>query len=224
MKRKFGKKTAISGIAVLVLLVVMLGCLVISAGAATTRTAYCEHCKATVAWEPMQFNHLTIPEGATTVHKHYYLTEDRAFDAAINDAITISPRATMCLDLNGYTWECNNRAFTINSTVTTSSGAANGVGGTLNLMDSVGGGQIIGHSDADLSGNESGGVFYVRAGSTLNIYGGTYKLNGSVIEYSIIETISGFKECYREEHSNYRIVDIAKNYITFEYWATFYHK
>ena len=162
---------------ILCVLTVLVGCLAFSAGAAD-RTAYCEHCKEEVTWEPMVFSEAKVPEGETQLHKHYYLTADKAIGATA-DQISLRSNVTLCVDLNGYTWRSHGRAFNVSVTSDSTEGS------TLNLMDSVGTGQVIGRSSTDIYGdgsgsktnNTGGGTIYVEKNCTVNIYGGTYKLN-----------------------------------------------
>ena len=149
----------------LCVMAMLIGCCVLSAGAASSRTAYCEACDAEVTWEPFVFGTtrtVEVPEGEETVHKHYYFTSDRIYSSR-SENLAVNAGATACLDLNGHHWECRGYAFLVE--------------GTLNIMDSVGTAEIIGGNG---SGSTTGGVFYVRGG-TLNMYGGTYKLNGTYL-------------------------------------------
>lgn len=144
----------------LCVIAMLIGCCVLSAGAAT-RKAYCEYCEETVDWEPFVFG-TTRSVSDSDGHKHYYFTSDRVYSSK-SENFAVNAGATACLDLNGHHWECRGYAFLVE--------------GTLNIMDSVGTAEIIGGNG---SGSSTGGVFYVRGG-TLNMYGGTYKLNGTYL-------------------------------------------
>ena len=63
------------------------------------------------------------------------------------------------LDLYGQTFESSRRAIHVTK-------------GTVNLMDSVGGGRVIGHTGTN---NPDAGASAVKAGSVMNMYGGTIK-------------------------------------------------
>lgn len=167
------KKRIFSLICTLALLV---SCLGVCASADTTRTAYCEACKETVTWEPMVFGKYTHPEGEPAVHKHYYLTASRE-STSNADQTTMSGAVTLCLDLNGKSWESYGRALIL------------GDGSTVNLMDTVGGGQILGFSKktgaSSGTNNTGGGSIWVNTDCTLNIYSGTYIFEGRESPYGL---------------------------------------
>lgn len=158
---------------------ILAACVIVSAAAdEMTHTAYCEYCKQEVVWEKVAFGSLSVPEGETSVHKHYYFDKDYV-STNVDDQISTRSGVTLCVDLNGHSWRSYGRAF--NVTVTDEST----VPSVLNLMDSVGGGEVIGLSSTDIKGdgsglktnNTGGGTIYLQKGCTLNMYGGTYKLN-----------------------------------------------
>ena len=164
---------------ILCVVAMLAACLLVSVFAAdTTRTAYCEHCKQEVTWEKIVFGAKELPEGETSVHKHYYL--DKSYvSKTVNDQISTRSGVTVCLDLNGHSWQSYGRAFNVSVT----SGSTEG--STLNLMDTVGGGEVVGLSSTDVKGDGSGsktnniggGTIWVEANCKLNVYSGTYKLN-----------------------------------------------
>ena len=164
---------------ILCVVAMLAACLIISAAAAdSTRVAYCEHCEQEVTWEKIVFGAQELPEGETSVHKHYYLDKDYV-STTVNDQFSTRSGVTVCLDFNGHSWHSFGRAF--NVAVTTGSTE----GSILNLMDTVGGGEVVGLSSMDAKGdgsgsktnNVGGGTIWVDANSKINVYGGTYKLN-----------------------------------------------
>jgi len=105
---------------------------------------------AIVPWTPL----LNIE--SLTVTGNYYLIEDMTCgQISPKDGVVIS------LDLNGHTLTATSgRVFMPYETT------------TLNICDSAGGGKLLGKAYAP--GKEAqGGVIYVRAGSVMNLYGGT---------------------------------------------------
>ena len=101
---------------------------------------YCPHCKNTVEWTAMG----TAPAG------HCYLTAD----ISRSEAYSISEDTVV--DLCGFDITSTDRAFTVVS------------GGSLAILDSVGGGYVRGSGNAD----KLGGV--IKSAGTLRIYGGNY--------------------------------------------------
>ena len=166
------KKRIFSLICALALLV---SCLGVCASADTTRTAYCEACKEIVTWEPMVYGKYTQTENGPS-NLHYYLTASKKSTSA-TEQVTMSGAVTLCLDLNGKSWESYGRALIL------------GNGSTVNLMDTVGGGQILGFSKKTSSSggtnNTGGGSIWVNTGCTLNIYSGTYIFEGRQSDYGL---------------------------------------
>ena len=143
--------------------------------------SYCEHCDKTVYWQPYS--------GATyTKDAHVYVTHNgqTVSQATIsNDTVPVDERPELVIDLNGYTLNARTRAFIVY--------------GTLSIVDTVGGGKIVGGANktattptlqsstngvinlysgtitrlAEGTAATNGGCVFVGADSTLNIYGGT---------------------------------------------------
>ncbi len=103
--------------------------------------SYCPHCDKAVTWSAM----------AATPSDHCYLTADTALAAGWE--IT----ADAVIDLRGFDITSSERVFNI------------AVGGSLTLLDSVGGGKVQGSGNAE---SAAGGVLY-NAGN-LSIRGGNY--------------------------------------------------
>ena len=160
------KKTLLITLCILALLA---GCLALSVLAAdTTRTAYCQACKETVTWEPVVYGKQVQQVGDPAVHLHYYLTESRTSTTSA-DQINLEGAITLCLDLNGYTWQSYGRSVI--------SGKNDNGCSTVNLMDTAGGGEIIALSrTSPATNNVSGGLAVVYGDCFLNIYSGTYSM------------------------------------------------
>ena len=138
--------------AILLSLALILG--MVPAAAAETVPTNCQHCGEAVTWKPVKGNTGLF---ATAGHHHLYLSEDYT-GAQLN----ATNGAVVCLDLNGKQILTDGRALHI------------GADSQMNVMDSVGGGQVIGTTG---SNNPSGGALAVGgAGGICNIYGGTYRL------------------------------------------------
>ena len=157
-------------LAMLLVLVALVGCLVVSASAASNKSGYCEQCKATVTWEPLT----TFGTLSVTGHKHYYISANKADCAQI-----VLKSGNVCLDLNGKQLTFNKgRAFLLYE----SSAAAPAI---LSIQDSVGGATVTSVSwkktNADGSSsstnNGAGGVAWVDNYCTMNIHGGSYFLD-----------------------------------------------
>ena len=113
---------------------------------------YCDHCGEVVHWEPW------VGGSVAKADRHYYLNSDVTKGAAQSVATRNTVSYETIIDLNGKTMTVNgSRCFTVND------------GQTLTVLDSVGGGTMIG------GGAVNGGVFSVQAGGTLNLLGGTAK-------------------------------------------------
>lgn len=161
---------------ILCALAILTGCLGVFATADTSREAYCSACKETVSWEPVVYGKKTLAEEDPAEHLHYYMTANRT-STSISDQISMSGAVTLCLDLNGCTWQSYGRAI-----------IASG-GSTINLMDTAGNGKIIGWSKkTDTSAgtnNIAGGTCYIASGCELNIYSGTYVFDGQQSDYGL---------------------------------------
>ena len=157
-------------LAMLCLLAVLVGCLAVSASAASTKTGYCEKCKTTVTWEPIVWG--TQSAG----HKHYYVPADTANATQM----ILKAGANACIDLNGkQIVQPGGRIFLLN-------GATAEAPASLSIQDSVGGATVTSKSykylNADgstksQSNNGAGGVMWVDNYCTLDIYGGSYFLD-----------------------------------------------
>ena len=131
-----------------------------------TKSAYCEHCQETVVWMPLDNNTVNWQ-----MDGHYYLTEN----ITEGRKIVVYQGMSLCLDLNGKTYDAKGMAFHTYSN-----------GPELSIFDSSAAktGKVIGHSRVGYSTADStqyrGGTLVVSGGSTINIYGGTFsfkKLN-----------------------------------------------
>ena len=111
---------------------------------------WCTHCKDYVNWTPMASNLEKIQQAG---NYHIYLS--RKYETA--GQLIPENNAQICLDLYGQTFESSRRAIHVTK-------------GTVNLMDSVGGGKVIGHTGTN---NPDAGASAVKAGSVMNMYGGT---------------------------------------------------
>lgn len=114
----------------------------------------CEHCGSLVTWKPLADNKTLF---ATAGTHHLYLAEDYN-----GTQLNAKNGAKVCLDLNGKTIYADGRALHV---------AANS---QLSIMDSVGGGKVIGTTG---NNNPTGGTLAVGGtGGICNIYGGTFSL------------------------------------------------
>lgn len=141
--------------------------------------SHCEHCDKDVYWMPYV--------GTTYFAKgdyHLYLPADRKSVQAVHGVkdMPADKQAEVVLDLNGFTMRAaETRCFLVY--------------GTLNIVDSAGGGKIEGSTD---TGVASGGAIMVGAGGTLNLYSGTLtenpnnvtNLNGGVVFVSANSTFN----------------------------------
>ena len=150
-------------------LVLLIGCTVLVANAASNKTGYCEKCQDTVTWEPIVWG-----EVKAGTHKHYYVTAD----TTAASQFTLKAGANACIDLNGkqLTFK-SGRAFLLMS-------ATEAAPASLSIQDSVGGATVTSWSylsgaDSGFSSNTNngaGGVMWVDDYCTLDIYGGTYRM------------------------------------------------
>jgi len=156
-------------------LALLVGCLVMTSMAATTKTGYCEACKETVTWEPIVFGTQT---GEIGEHRHYYLDKDYTHTG--NKQLNVKGNSmTLCLDLNGKSWYSYGRAFYANYNT------KNEDWSTINIQDSVGGAVVTARAEAWLkadgtvtgTNNTGGANIWVAEKCTVNIYGGTFKLD-----------------------------------------------
>jgi len=163
-------------LAMLLILVVLAGAMAVSASAASNKTGYCEKCETEVTWEPIVWGKVTIPDGQTTVHKHYYCDKDYANASQI----ILKGGMSACIDLNGKQIVFpGGRGFIVN-------GATADTPAALSIQDSAGGATVTSHSYRYLnddgtvssqSSNGAAGVLWIDNYCTLDIYGGTYRLD-----------------------------------------------
>ena len=156
-------------------LALLVGCLVMTSMAATTKTGYCQACKETVTWEPIVFGTQT---GEIGEHRHYYLDKDYTHTG--NKQLNVKGNSmTLCIDLNGKSWYSYGRAFYANYNT------KNEDWSTINIQDSVGGAVVTARAEAWLkadgtvtgTNNTGGANIWVAEKCTVNIYGGTFKLD-----------------------------------------------
>ena len=142
----------------LLTLMLLAGVVVLSVSAeASSRTAECPYCKKEVSWTAWT---KTNTSGVDVEEGHYYLYED------LPNCVVKRAVGTVCIDLNGHTMKSRGRSLIVSGAYYTE--------GTpiMNVMDSQGGGCIIG---TDYTNNPNGGTAYVVDGGVLNMYGGTLK-------------------------------------------------
>ena len=129
---------------------------------ATEEGVYCPHCD-TVVTDWTEWTATASGSHSQTTGGHFYLSRD--FKGMGGRYGIASGSETVVLDLRGHTIEStNNRAFFVSS-------------GTLTILDSVGGGTMIGARDGD-------GNLYVAAGAKINMYGGTAKTSKTTVSSS----------------------------------------
>lgn len=132
------------------------------------KTGYCEACDKTVQWEPRYADQLQVRMSGG----HYYLAEDMTKHEEDTFRFNIGPAqddsvlerqspTTVCLDLNGKKMGVNTNAFRVK------------LKSTFNIMDSVGGGEII--SVSGVTNENNAGMIYFRGTGTLNLYSGTLR-------------------------------------------------
>lgn len=119
----------------------------------TLQAGYCEACQKDVQWILWDEEDCAIAK--RTITGHYRVNADGCYLGQK----TIGGTDRVCLDLNGKTLYAD-RAFDVNT-------------GILNLVDTVGGGEIVGQG-SNTTEASYGGVGYVRQSGEMNIYGGTY--------------------------------------------------
>ena len=165
MKKRFG--------ILICIFILLIGCFVVSSMAAATKSGYCEACEQQVIWEPVAFGTIAIPEGQTTVHKHYYMAADNSNASQIIAKAGVK----VCIDLNGKDLVFpKGRAFLVYEATAASPAA-------ISIQDSVGGATVtsysfsMGETYTNNSNNGVGGVAWVADYCTLNIYGGSFSLD-----------------------------------------------
>ena len=108
--------------------------------------AYCEHCKTTVIWKPLEGTETYLADG------HYFAENN--ISGMENKYVLVN--RNVCVNLNGKTVTANMRAFTVYP------------GGTLNIM---GEGSLVGRGSNEKYPN--GGTINVVKDGTANLYSGT---------------------------------------------------
>ncbi len=114
----------------------------------------CEHCGKEVQWTSWGGGSLPASDG------HYYLSTNVKNAAQATVGSSKAGVFDIVVDLNGKTLDCSKRAFLVwyNS--------------SLNIIDSVGGGKIVGRAEPSTAGDQ-GGVIRIAAGGIVNLYSGT---------------------------------------------------
>lgn len=125
-----------------------------------THIAYCEACGKNAEW--MSYSAIDYENHTYIYSGHYYVDSEE--DVCNWKLKYIVGSDHVCLDLNGKTLMGSSRAFDITK-------------GVLNVMDSVGGGQITSTGPKNVE-TVYGGTIFIREPSTLNLYSGklTYTL------------------------------------------------
>lgn len=118
---------------------------------------YCEHCKGVMKWTALNITTLKNTPG----EYHMYLSGDST------SYVNIKGGSTVCLDLYGKDLKPTGRALYVD------------VNTTLNLMDTVGGGEVISPTGTN---NPTGGVTVVKAGAVFNMYSGVLRVETSYRE------------------------------------------
>ena len=125
-----------------------------------SKEAYCPVCKKNVTWLAYTANEYAYDSYMYT--GHYYLAEEGDDYTWKSKFIVGNDR--VCLDLNGKALLADQRAFDVTK-------------GTLNIMDTVGGGLISGQGPVNVA-TVYGGTLFIREESDVNLYSGllTYRL------------------------------------------------
>ena len=124
-----------------------------------TKPTYCDKCQQDVIWQPITNDKIGGIDGG-----HYYLTENVTREnGSLN---TVEVGRTLCFDLKGHKYEVNDKAFHLNNT------------STLNITDSVGGGEIVSH----VADTVRGTAIVTATSATLNLYGGTLSCDATPFE------------------------------------------
>lgn len=149
--------------AMLLAVSMVMGMVVVPAAAETTQQSYevCPHCNT--AWDLCNWQELIVENPSETIPSgHYYLAEDlntvERYQLGTSNGQTADLAVDVCLDLRGHTLEqttANSRAFVLYDY------------STFAILDSEGGGQVIG---TYLAG---GGVVYQYPNTRFDLYGGT---------------------------------------------------
>ena len=148
----------------------------VTARALPTKEGYCDHCEKTVVFEGW--------DGGAAISKsgHYYLPYD--VETSKHHSFGVEGQALdVVLDLNGKTYNCTRRALLLQK------------GMTFSVMDSAGGGAIIGAGESN-ERTHSGVIAIINA--TFNLYGGTIQTAADhhPIEKGGAITVSGTMNMY----------------------------
>lgn len=132
----------------------------------------CQHCESDVLWYDW-LSDSSLP----TAPGHYKLTKD----VSLLKGVSLG-NASICLDLNGKT--VSQSAF--GKRIISMQG-----GGTLSIMDTVGGGKFVPNSTKDGQDAKWGMIFYITSTeSTLNLYGGTLDASNCTAQYGCAVNIT----------------------------------
>lgn len=155
---------------------------------------WCTHCRDYVNWLPMASN---IAKAQQAGHHHLYM--DGKYETA--QQFSTKNQAVVCLDLYGQTFDSSRRALHVATDT------------QLNLMDSVGGGTVLGHTGTN---NPDGGVAVVQTGSVLNMYSGKLEFIKADAGYGTgrggIMTLSGTLNVYGGTIQGGEMVKTTYNY------------
>ena len=131
------------------------------------KTEYCHACKKYVTWQPLN-DKVAEDNGNNLCSGHYYLNE--AYNNVFSH-LYVYLNETVCLDLNGKTMATR---------ATIGSSRCFYLYGTLNVQDSVGGGQLKGKASQTAAGGfYDGGTVMVANQGVLNLYSGTITLEAA---------------------------------------------
>jgi len=163
-------------IAFLLVLAILASFAVVPATAATARVEYCEYCQEMVEWTAWSGSAKGLSKPETG---HYYLAESFSIGS---QKIAMG---TVCIDLNGNTLESVGRAL-----LCSGKQSENPI---INVMDSKGGGHVIGKGGTN---NAGGGTVTVSYGGEFNLYGGTLQyetIDGSITTLGGVVCVYGDK-------------------------------
>ena len=147
-------------------------------GLEPTAQVTCPHCG--IAWNDCNWQVLIIEEPDKTIPSgHYYLDSDlnitTRYKVGTTDGQTADLAVDVCIDLRGFNitqTEANKRAFYVYNY------------SRLSIMDSVGGGKVIGTGNSGSAGG-AGGTIYTCKNSRVDLY------SGSLINEQTERTSSG---------------------------------
>ena len=116
--------------------------------------SYCQHCDQEVFWNPY------TGAGTNKRDAHFYVTHDGRIKYQGNIGTSTDPY-DIVLDLNGHTMTTANRSFMVY--------------GTLNIIDTVGGGGIVAGNGTGVNG----GCIYINNEGVVNLYDGVIATSGT---------------------------------------------